>query len=262
MFFIYFIYIYTHTDSYIHYASNHHPATKIGIITCLKKRAIGVCKGEYFKEELQHLTSTFRSNGYPMKLIRKALHKKKKSNDCQTNKMEELTLCLPYIKGLSETLQRTCQPLNIRVANKGTNTLRSILTKVKTPLDSYQKTGVIYQIPCSCGEVYIGETGKTINERVKEHKRSVCRMDTNNSIAVHVMNTSHDIAWDQATIITQETHRLKRKIKEAMLIQKTPCINMDSGLHLDPIWNDIINVIYFYSLCGITSLLIPCHLPY
>ena len=109
-----------------------------------------------------------------MKLIRKALHKKKKSNDYKTNKKEELTLCLPYIKGLSEIIQRTCQPLNIRIANKATNTLRSILTKVKTPLDSYQKTGGIYQIPCSCGEVYIGETGKTINERVKEHKRSVC----------------------------------------------------------------------------------------
>ena len=144
-----------------------------------------------------------------MKLIRKALHKKKKSNDCQTNKKEELTLCLPYIKGLSKILQRTCQPLNIRIANKATNTLISILTKVKTPLDCYQKTSVIYQIPCSCGEVYIGETGKTINETVKKHKRSVCRMDTNNSIAVHVINTSHDIAWDQATIITQETHRLK-----------------------------------------------------
>ena len=110
----------THTDSYTHYTSNHHPATKFGIITCLKKRTISVCKGEYFKEELQHLTSTFRSNGYFMKLIRKALHKKKKSNDCQTNKKEELTLCLPYIKGLSETLQRTCQPLNIRIANKRT----------------------------------------------------------------------------------------------------------------------------------------------
>ena len=125
-----------------------------------------------------------------MKLIRKALHKKKKSSDCQTNRTEELTLCLLYIKGLTETLQRTCQPLNIRIANKVTNTLRSILTKVKTPLDSYQKIGVIYQIPCSCGEIYIGETGKTITERVKEHKMSVCRMNTNNSIAVHVMNTS------------------------------------------------------------------------
>ena len=99
----------------------------------------------------------------------------------------------------------------------------------------------MYQIHCSCGEVYIGETGKTINERVKEHKRSVCRMDTNNSITVHVINNSHDMAWDQATIITQETHRIKRKIKEAILIQKTPYINMDSGLHLDSIWKDINN---------------------
>ena len=70
------------------FASNHHPATKIGIIICLRKRAISVQKREYFKEELQHLTATFRSNGYTMKLIRKALHKQKKSNDCQTNKEE------------------------------------------------------------------------------------------------------------------------------------------------------------------------------
>ena len=76
---------------------------------------------------------------------------------------------------------------------------------------------------------------------MKEHKKSVYRMDTNNSVAVHVMNTSHDIAWDKGTIITQETRRLKRKIKEAMPIQKTHCINLESGLHLDPIWNDIIN---------------------
>ena len=44
----------THMNSYINYKSNHHPATKIGIITCLKRRAERICKGstDNLKKEL------------------------------------------------------------------------------------------------------------------------------------------------------------------------------------------------------------------
>ena len=39
----------THTDSYINYKSNHHPATKIATILCLRKRAEDICQGEDLK---------------------------------------------------------------------------------------------------------------------------------------------------------------------------------------------------------------------
>ena len=40
----------THTDSYIHYNSNHHPSTKIGTILCLKKGLNTYAKDNHYKE--------------------------------------------------------------------------------------------------------------------------------------------------------------------------------------------------------------------
>ena len=129
----------------------------------------------------------------PEGLVRRTLKKKKRRNDDLTKEGERVP-CLPYIKGLSETLKRVCRPLEVRIRHKATNTLRSLLTRIKTPLPETQKTGVIYEIPCRCGQVYIGETCKTFTDRMKEHKRLVQSIDTNNSIAVHVKKpcmTSH-----------------------------------------------------------------------
>ena len=58
----------------------------------------------------------------------------------------------------------------------------------------------------------------------------------NNSLAIHVQSTIHDISWDKATMIEGEQHRLRRKIKEAIHIQSTKCMNLDQGLILDPIY--------------------------
>ena len=55
----------TSTVSYLNYQSNHHPAIKLGTITCLKKRAHNICSQENLQEELQHLQSVFEKSGYP-----------------------------------------------------------------------------------------------------------------------------------------------------------------------------------------------------
>ena len=112
--------------------------------------------------------------------------------------------------------------------------------KVKTPISRDQVKGVIYRIPCECGQEYIGETSKSINERIAEHRRSVRRGNKNNSIAVHVQTTDHIIKWENAEVLQREQHKTRRKIKEAMYIQTSRCMNMDQGMSLDPIWNDII----------------------
>ena len=205
-----------------------------------QKRAEHLYKGQSLQRELEHIKTTFIANGYPEGLVRRTLKKKKRRND-DLIKEGERVLCLPYIKGLSETLQRVCRPLEVRIRHKATNTLRSLLTRIKTPLPETQKTGVIYEIPCRCGQVYIGETCKTLIDRMKEHKRPVQKIDTNNSLAVHVKETLHDISWENAKVLQKEQHKIRRKIKEAILIQKTPCMNMDLGMNVDPIWKDILN---------------------
>ena len=42
----------------------------------------------------------------------------------------------------------------------------------KDVFDSSKQYGVVYKIPCEGGKVYIGETGTSMHERIKEYERS------------------------------------------------------------------------------------------
>ena len=106
--------------------------------------------------------------------------------------------------------------------------------KVKTPISRDQAKGVIYRIPCECGQEYNGEASKSIHDRIAEHRRSVRRGDTNNSIAVHVQTTDHIIKWENVEVLQREQHKTRRKIKEVMYIQTSRCMNVDQGMSLDP----------------------------
>ena len=99
----------TSTDCYLNYQSNHHPAIKLGTITCLRKRAHNICSQENLQEELQHLQSVFKKNGYPRTIIQRVLRKQKSTQADPSNEDKKI-LSLPYIRGLSENLQRTCRP--------------------------------------------------------------------------------------------------------------------------------------------------------
>ena len=48
-------------------------------------------------------------------------------------------------------------------------TLCSLLTKVKDPHPAEKQLNV-YKVPCTCGMVYIGETKRRLETRLKEHK--------------------------------------------------------------------------------------------
>ena len=68
--------------------------------------------------------------------------------------------------------------------------------------------------------------------------------DNNNNsltVATHVRDTGHNITWKDAKVILKERHKTRRKVKEAIKIKTTTCFNMDQGISLDPIWNDLIN---------------------
>ena len=69
---------------------------------------------------------------------------------------------IPYISGISEWIRKACEKYNLKVVFKSGPTLHSLLTKVKDPLPKEKLAGVVYQIPCQCGRVYVGETQRRL----------------------------------------------------------------------------------------------------
>ena len=127
-------------------------------------------------------------------ITNRCLLKKAKPPKLQEEEEDERAiLCLPYIKGLSENIERSVRDLNVKTAFRPNQTIRRHLTQVKAPREQYEIKGVIYSIPCECGRVYIGETGRTLKQRISEHKRAVKNQDKNNGIAVHVLQTGNEI---------------------------------------------------------------------
>ena len=91
-------------------------------------------------------------------------------------------LCLPYVRGLSEKVERVCTPLGVKAAFRPMRTLRQALVKVKTPIPEEKKKGVMYEVPCKdCHRVHIGVTKRTQKVRLGEHNEAVRRGDPKNT---------------------------------------------------------------------------------
>ena len=78
------------------------------------------------------------------------------------------TVCLLYIKGLAERIQKICRPYDIRTVFTSGSTLRRHLFRFKPPTKFYIIKNCVYSIPCSCGKIYKGETGHSLKVRLKE----------------------------------------------------------------------------------------------
>ena len=239
----------THTDRYINYGSHHHPRTKAGVITCLRDRAENICKGKQVRLEKQHLERAFHANGYPKHVVRKRLYGCRMTQPQQEQTQQDDTpqekpkmILLPYLSRVSEHIQRVCKKVGVKAVFKSQSTLRELLTKVKTPQPDVMRKGVVYRVPCmDCDVAYIGETGRNLQRRLKEHKYAVKRGDEKNGIAVHAKTHHHQVNWDGAEVLLQEDRYWKRRVLEAIEITKhAKTANLDCGLKLDPAWTPFV----------------------
>ena len=89
-----------------------------------------------------------------------------------------------------------CRPLGIRTTFKSRGTLHEALVRTKELHPGWKKKGVVYQVPCAeCDCAYIGETRRSLEKRLSEHRGAVKRNDTKNGIAVYAWQTQHKVDW-------------------------------------------------------------------
>ena len=93
---------------------------------------------------------------------------------------------------------------------------------------------------CQC--VYIGETGRTLEKQLSEHKNGVKKNDTKNGIAVHSWTKQHQVDWEAAKTIEVEGNYWRRRVLEALHIhQLQQTSNLDCGLTINPSWLPVLN---------------------
>ena len=208
----------THTDQYLAYDSHHPQSVKRAIVKCLYDRAKHLTsKPSAISEEKKHLSSVLVSNGYPPSFVRK---------------LTKTTRPTANIKGVSEVLRHCLQQQGVRTVFKSGTTFRSHLVRPKDILEPTKQDGVVYKIPCECGKVYIGETGRAMQDRIKEHDRDIRLARTQTSaVSEHANETGHLPIWKEVKFIDRDPHWYTRRVKEAIHRRLR-----DSGIEIPESW--------------------------
>ena len=116
---------------------------------------------------------------------------------------------LRYIKSLTKPLTRLLRNNGIQTASRPLKTLQQEFVSPKSRPPVVQQTNVVYKIPCAgCPWSYIGETGRCLKTRVKEHTRNI-----GSNIAAHAWLNDHSIDFKSAHVIDNGNFRVRKTLE-------------------------------------------------
>jgi hypothetical protein len=209
----------THTNKYLDFRSNHPLCHKLSVVRTLTDRiSTHITNDSDRLIEFSLVKDVLRSNNYPMSVLQKRVVSSRRGVSKPSSKIS-----LPYIRGFSERISRILNRYDIFTIHKPINKLSSIFGLPKDPLPIDQLCGVVYQISCrDCGRDYIGQTGNSLQTRVKQHQ-AACRLwqPNKSALAEHSLGESHAIDWSAAKVVHRETKWRQRTLAEAAHTMKT-----------------------------------------
>ena len=219
------------------------------MVGTLHHRAQLICSShELLQQEEKHLHQALARCKYPEWALnrakirskaKKTRTQNKNTNVINSNQSQKPYMVVPYHKGVSESLKKTCGKHGIQVYFKGGKTIKSLLMAPKDQEPILNKSGVIYRFKCGrvdCDEEYIGESSRTFGERFREHQKAPSPIFDHSNIS------GHQVTIDNFNIVEMEDQNLSRTIKEALYIRvNNPSLNRNIGkYHLPHIWDEVL----------------------
>ena len=224
----------TATNQYLNFQSHQPLQHKLGVYRTLAHRANTIVTQEEDKTaEIKTVEQHLSNCGFPPWLFQQARNKEKQkqlNKHIQNNQPRARhSVTLPYVQGVSETINRLFLTHGIRSHFKPQNLLRHHLVHPKDKTHDLDACGLIYYIECqNCEATYVGETERPLKIRLSEHKRPT---NTSSKVQLHLKeNKKHSVNWEKIKILDREQDYYDRGIKEAIHIQRHPSsLNGDQG---------------------------------
>ncbi|XP_067134591.1 uncharacterized protein MAL8P1.12-like [Centruroides vittatus] len=196
---------------------------------------------KYIKE----LKNKFVLNGYPNYIItkwEKEINDKTNRNDKQRIEKQGSGIryiSFPYVKGLYEEINKELRKVDIKLAPKYEK-LKSRLKNKKsiqqTRTEAKETKNVVYEIPCTCKNksIYIGETKRKLNIRLKEHVADLRYNRVNSVFHDHCLLNNCNIDQDGTKILYKEKYAYNRKFKESVaIIKSSNSINKNLSININ-----------------------------
>ena len=259
----------THTDQYLSFKSHHPLHHKLGVVRTLLDRSDTIITHEADKQkEEEHIKGALKLCGYPGWTIKQVKQQKshkaeKKASRPDKSQSQRPTgsIVILYVAGLSESYARILKKYNIQTAMKPALTLRQCLVHPKDKRPLGDTVEAVYKISCKqCPKTYVGETGRKLSVRLKEHREDVEKASQaiytrsqrkasettfhKSALSDHATQSNHLIDWDSTKVVGRESNRQRRWIREAIRIRQEGkrSLNRDGGnTELPRIWDPLIN---------------------
>ena len=193
---------------------------KLSAIRSAVHRAKLYCNTSFaLSKELQFIRKQFRANGYGGRDIERVINSVLFPKFGPKSPPPLKRIGIEFSGPLFYKIQNIAKKhLNIQFVSKSSTSLRSqLFSKVKPRSEKGKTNDCVYSISCDCNKVYVGETGRELSSRVKEHESGWEKGSEKTGFGAH---RAHRPAFAEARVLAVERDLRVRLLKEALCIRR------------------------------------------
>ncbi|CAN7937445.1 unnamed protein product, partial [Ixodes hexagonus] len=209
----------------------------------VKRGIVNLCFTNALKKSCEHLTSAsfeqqvqrLTAAGYPKHILvsvaegllgKHCLEVNTRSQQAKQERKVNVVV-IPYIHRVSHNLKKIAMRSNVKVVFSAPNKLMNLYKLTKPDVSAKREckkrhrtkfvdcTGcVIYRIPLSCGKQYVGQTGRCLNDRLREHCDNV-QKHNGGFLDIHCRACGCAPLFDRCVKIGKDRATMRREIVEA-----------------------------------------------
>lgn len=174
--------------------------------------------------------------------------RRRQRGDVEDSQKKIRPVVIPYSHKAAHNLKHVAVKYKVPVVFSAPRKLSSLCRKINAENDKKKVchtkhanpfvqcvVGVVYSILLTCGKIYIGQTGRCINDRLREHKLSL-KNGTGSNLPLHCKecrkeeNKTCETRLQDTSIVSKINNTIARELIEAHRIRKngTTCVNTPS----------------------------------